>query len=388
MGVSTLDSPANSAADTTSVSDLLDGMELGSNLSTFRQQDVAIAALAEAYMPLRINGIADKAGFEVVHKARMDVKNRRVAVEKKRKELKAEALKYGQTVDSEAKRLTAMLEPIEAHLEAQEDAVKAEKERIKQEEEAKKRAIVEARVNALVALGETPNPLVVAALTEEAYQHALQLAAVAKAERERLAEIERVRLAAEAEARRIEAEKLAAERAELDRIRREQEAAAAKLKADQDKVAAEQRAVAEREAAQRREVEIQQARAEAAEKSRIETENRLVAEAARKQQEAEAKAAREAKEAAEKAAREKAAEEARIAREKQEAEAAEQARLMGERERPYRDKILGLAATVESLPVPEGPASGVIFDELQRAGATIRKIANAPMADNLEDFFQ
>ncbi|MCI0537691.1 MAG: hypothetical protein L0Z50_20955 [Verrucomicrobiales bacterium] len=88
-------------------------------LIQFRKQDAAIAELVAKYGNLRINGLDDKKGFADVHEARMIVKNTRVAIEKKRNELMADALECARKVDEEANRLFAMLEPIESHLEAE-----------------------------------------------------------------------------------------------------------------------------------------------------------------------------------------------------------------------------------------------------------------------------
>lgn len=325
-------------------------MQERAELAQFRQQDVAIAKLAEEYTGLTINGINDKAGFDKVHKARMTVRNYRVQVEKTRKELKADALEYGRTVDAEAKRLTAALEAIEQPLCEQENAVLAEKERIKKAAEEAKAAIVKARVDALVAAGAMPNPVAVAAYTEESFQAALKTATEAKAERERLAEVERLRLAAEAEERRKEGERLAAERAELDKVRREQEAEAARLKAERDKVEAEA-------AAQRRAVELEAAKKEAAEKARIETERRLAEEQARKE-----------REAAELAARQKA-----------EAEATEAARLEEEAAKPQRKKLLAIAEIVEAIAVPDGPGAVEVKALLTSCASQVRAIAKGPL---------
>ena len=45
--------------------------------------NAAIEKMKAEYLPLTVQGIDDKAGFEMVHQARMEVKNHRVAVEKK-----------------------------------------------------------------------------------------------------------------------------------------------------------------------------------------------------------------------------------------------------------------------------------------------------------------
>ena len=95
--------------------------------------DAAIAQMGKEYMLLTVKDMEDEAGFTLVHEARMTVKTHRVAVEKRRKALKADALAWGKKVDGEAKRITALLAPIEAHLTGEEKKITDEKESIKQE---------------------------------------------------------------------------------------------------------------------------------------------------------------------------------------------------------------------------------------------------------------
>ena len=78
--------------------------------------DAAIAEMSTLYMGLAITDLEDKEQFDAVHSARMVVKGKRVEVEKKRKELKADAIAWGKKVDTEAKRIFGKLEPIETHL--------------------------------------------------------------------------------------------------------------------------------------------------------------------------------------------------------------------------------------------------------------------------------
>ena len=188
-----------------------------------------------------------------------------------------------------------------------------------------------------------------------AQQEAARLAAIAEAER--LAELERQRLAAEAEAARIEAERLAALEAariaaELEAQRLAAIAEAARIESERLAALAEQqRIAAEQEAARLAALAAEAARLAAiAEAERVEAErqaaikaeqDRLAAVAAAKAEadrlaaEAAAKKAEEERVAAELAA--KKAEEARLAEEARikaeaEAKAAEEARLKAEAE--------------------------------------------------------
>jgi hypothetical protein len=272
--------------------------DVSEQLPQFSLTDSAIAEMAEQYLPLKINGVEDSEGYKIAHDARMDVKAKRVEVEKRRKELKAEALEYGRKIDGRAKQITALLDPIESHLEEEEKAYFAAKEAIR---------------NAARLKAE-------AAAKEKAEAEAAKLRAEQAAEAERL---------------RVEREKLDAERkaieAERARVEAEQAAERARQKAEQDKidaermaVEAEQKRLAGIEAARLLAIEKERIRQEAAEKARVETEARL------------------AREAAEKAAAEKA-----------KAEAEEAAIMKAEALRPDKQKLLAIALTVAAINVPE-----------------------------------
>jgi len=211
-----------------------------SQLVTYSQNDAGIAEIRDKFMGLTIAGVNDREGYKRIHEARIVVKTARVDIEKRRKELKADALEYGRKVDSEAKRLTGLLEPIESHLQTEEDRIDAEKEAIRNA--ARLKAEAEARA------------------AREAEKAALRAAQEQVAEERRKLEAEKS--AIEAERRKIEEE-----------ARRQAEAKAA-----------EERKIREAEDAKRRAAEFEQAKAEAAERAKRETEERM-------RREAEAKAA-------------------------------------------------------------------------------------------------
>jgi len=299
-------------------------------LARFSPSDAAIAEMASQFMPLRVEGIDDKVGFVLVHTARMVVKAKRVAVEKTRVDLKADALAYGRAVDGEAKRLTDLMQPIEDHLEEQEMAVVREKARIAKEAEDAKRAALQVRLDAFAIHGAVVNPLVVAEMSESAFQDAIGAVKAVADERARVA----------AEAARIEAEQAAARKAEQEAliVERERLAEIARTQnAEAERIRAEQKRLDDSAWAMRRAAEIEAAKAEAAERSRIETEQRIAREAAQ----AEAEAAREAA------------------------------------ERPYRVQLLMVADAVTALTitVPNGPKSDEVRAILNDAAEKIRTIA-------------
>ena len=220
-------------------------------------------------------------GYEEVRKTIAVLRDSRGVIEKKRVELKADALAFGRLVDSEAKRLTGLVVEIEDPLKAKKAAVDDEKERAKREAEAARLRAIEAEIEANRAKK---------AAEEKAVRDAE--AARMAAEREALA-VERARLAAiQAEidakqkaeqaridaARKIEQDRIDAERARLAAERKVEED---RQRAERDKLEAERRAVeAERQKAERIEFE-RQARiraekeaAEQAERAKVEKAKR------------------------------------------------------------------------------------------------------------------
>lgn len=292
--------------------------------------DAKIDEMRERFMPMRIVSNDDA---KQVHAARMIVKNTRVAIEKKRKELKADALTYGNAVDAEAKRLTALLSPIEAHLESEQTEHEAKLEKIKQAAEEARRAKLQARVEQLRAVGSNALPMDVEPMSDEKFAEVLaatteqwnaaQAAKAAEEERARIAaEERRAQEAAERKQREIEA---AEQRAELARqqeaLRVETERAQAALRAQQERIDAEN--------AKRRQEE--DARLEA-ERIKLAEERRAI-EAERARQEQVQRAEREKVEAEERAKRVAAS-------------------------RPIAEKIEAFAKQLEAVPVPDVPQAG------------------------------
>jgi len=279
--------------------------------------DAEINKWRDIYMHLTIDDLDDKEQFDAVHSARMVVKNKRVEIEKERKSLKADALAWGKLVDTKAKEIFAKLEPIESHLAKEEQKVVDEQNRIKAEEEARQEAIIQKRVDDLLAV-ECVMPFIqVATLTDDEFQCLLGDKTFEFEERQKAkAEVERLkkeRLEKEATERKAEDERLAKQKAEQDKI-------AADLKRQQDELAAQTKALQD-------------------EKDRIakEASDKQAAENAR------LKAELEAKEKAEREAKEK-------------AEAEEKARVEAERQeslKPDKEKLIDWIRGYGTNPIPE-----------------------------------
>jgi len=244
-------------------SSLFKPLDSKTELGKFSPSDAAIAQMSEQYLAMHVSGVNDTAGCKAVHDARMIVKTKRVDVEKMRAALKAEALAYGRSVDSEAKRLTELLEPIEAHLAGQERIVTDEKERL-------------LKAAASIAM-----------LKKEAEDQAIRDAAEERlrVEREKIA-AERAAFAVEQAERKAESDKLEAinakARAELEAIANAQRQEAQRQDAERAKIAAEQKRITDAENARIYAIELEAACVAAAERSKIATEERLKLEAAQK----------------------------------------------------------------------------------------------------------
>ena len=260
------------------------GRELAHTISYPITLDV-ISKKAADYLPLKIKGLLDKDGQAEVKAARLDVKKHRVAVENRRKEMKAVALEYGRGVDSAATVLKDGLSEIEDHLIAEEKTVTDEVARIAAEEEEKKQVTLQRRLDQLTALNYMVNPAAVEAMDDTQFAKTLSEASgryqkqadEQRAEQRRqeaeeakqkqaTAEVNRQRKIQEdqlaADRKKLEEEKaeFEAKKAETDRINAETEAAIAKerqqaeakrLEAERqvevDRVAAVRRAAAEKQ---------------------------------------------------------------------------------------------------------------------------------------------
>lgn len=282
----------------------------------FPVTDQAIAALGE-----KLKGIVvpfgDKAAYKTLSSAIAEVRTVRTDVEKKRVELKADALEFGKKVDSEAKRITALLVAIENPLKEQKEKIDAEDARIKAEKEAAERERIEAiqkRINHITTAPMRANMKSIAEI-EKAIEGLKDFEIdesfaefVGQASKEKflaLHELEKyleVRKAFEAEeAERITREQAEAEarRVESERLKAEAEA----LRLEREKFAAEQRAIAEANRLEHESRLAEQAKQHAIileQQRAIDAENkRLASEAAERQRQQDLAQAR--KEAAEKA---------------------------------------------------------------------------------------
>lgn len=279
-------------------------------------------------------------GLDIAKRDRAEVRGLRTALEAKRVELKAPALERSRLIDAEAKALTAELlaleKPIDDQIKAEERRKEAEKA-AREQAEREKAAVIQRELDSikegvLACVGMPSNGIALARETLAKIEVSLEMfgeraGEAIQAKAQALAKLGDMHAAAVT--REAEEARLAAERAELDRLRAEQEA---RDKAERERIAAEQKAEADRLAAERKRFEQEQAAARAEAKRREDADRARRDEEDRKAREARAaedqRIAREraSLEAQQRAIREeaeaKAAAERKAAQEKADAEAA------------------------------------------------------------------
>lgn len=277
-------------------------------IAEYSATEAALAGLKEKFGSV-VFDVTTKDGMKDAKAARNEVRSYRTALEAKRVEIKAPALERCRLIDSEAKRITSALEEIENPIAEQ---IAAEENRIKAEQEAKEaafRAKVEAIQRNLADIRELPVKNFSA--TSERVQQVIDDLEGMKIDAENFgdfvadAEVLKAQTLAtlrdmfntkktneETEAR------LAAERAELERQRKEQaerEAESRRRIEEEERQARLKREEEERAARMAREEADRKARQEQEEREAKERKAREAAEAEeRKKREAEEAARREA----------------------------------------------------------------------------------------------
>ena len=179
-----------------------------------------------------VTDCSQKQEMMLARDGRLFLKEKRIAIEKKRKELKEDALREGQAIDGIAKVLKGLIEPIEIYLEEQEKFVEI------QQEAARRKAKLEA--------------------DQKAEAELLEAERIAAEEQKRIRE-ENEKLRKENEARRKEQE----EREKA--FQKERDDNAAKLRAEEAKAREATRKNQEAQARIKREEEIARKKIEEAE---------------------------------------------------------------------------------------------------------------------------
>ncbi|MGN6383686.1 MAG: DUF1351 domain-containing protein [Dyella sp.] len=136
--------------------------DAGSNLTAIAEYTETAAALADLRQRHAgvVYDVTQPKEMKKAKEARAELRGLRVALEKKRQELKAPVLERGRLLDSEAKRITeelvALEEPIDVQIKAEEARV--EEERLRKLEEERLR--VEAIQNRIAEIRNLPSTLI------------------------------------------------------------------------------------------------------------------------------------------------------------------------------------------------------------------------------------
>ena len=190
----------------------------------FKKVFEIITPVIEKAKTLIVTSIDQKDLMQQAHEGRIILKNKRNDVEKMRKELKERSLREGQAIDKVANLIKEMIAPAEAHLELQENFAKIY-------EEQRKEALRLKRHEILLPYTSDPSLFDLANMTEEQFD---QILAGQKAAHEQRIEAEK-----KAEEDRIAKERAEAEEREC--IRRENERLKAEVEKREAELAEERR---------------------------------------------------------------------------------------------------------------------------------------------------
>jgi|GEM_PF-4850996 len=278
-------------------------------LSPITQAESEITRIRTKAASLTIVDHNDKKGFEAVYQTRQEAARLRVDVEKTRKALVEDSVKWQKIVNSTANPLESNLKEIESGLKVKEDAYHAEKQRIKDEAERLRKARNLKRLAVITSLDPKFNgsgyTLGEAFISQdeienlpdadfqtkvELFEAEYQIILDARIEAERLAKIEADRLEAqrkEQEAAALELKRqqdeLAAERKKMDEEKAElARVEAARVETERLAEKAKQDAIEAEKREEKRLADLEAARVEAAEKARVETEAKAKREAEEK----------------------------------------------------------------------------------------------------------
>jgi hypothetical protein len=303
-------------------------------LAPYDEFKAKIEAIRKTAETITVTDVSQTAEMKIARATRLSLKEIRVAITHRHKELKESILIEGRRIDAGKNALLEIIEPLELRLKEQEEFIERENTRIQDE----KRAARTAEISPFLISA----PLVdLGALNDD--QYAAMLSDAKDAHTARLAREQKEREEAEARAR-AEAEERERIRLENERLKKEAAEREAQMRAEREKAEAEAKRVRE-----------EQARAEAAaraERERIEREHQAKLEAERKAA-AEERAAAEAKAKKEREARERA--EAELEAKRQSEARAEAERKVKEEAAamaPEKEKLNMFAQTVRSLAVP------------------------------------
>lgn len=298
-----------------------------------------IQKLKKNYLGLTINGLEDKKGFKAVEDARKECKSIRTLAVRICKKGREDAIQIQKDWIAKEKEVVAEIEIVEGYLESESNKIKELQAKILFEAAQKEK--LPARKEKLASIGFEVEDAELLKIDDTQYDALYN-------------DFYKKHLEAEAEKLRIENERIAAQKAEEERIKREEEAM----------IAAEEKARIEAENAKLKAEAEAKEKALAEERAKQEEERKKIeAEAQRKVMEAEAKAKAEREAAEKKAAEEKAKQDA-ILKAEQEAKAKLEAELKAKQESEEKAKAEAEQKEKERLAAEKKAAKAPIKEQL------------------------
>lgn len=223
------------------------------NIITYNQNEAFLSELKSQCFKLIVIDPSDKKGYEACKEKKKEVRKVFSLIESRRKELKEDALRFGQAVDGKANALKAYCLESQKHLEEQMKIVEEEEARIKREAEEAMQRKQNERIEKAMQVGWHVSPVLLANMNDETFDEEYRKALDVHEENKRIQE-ENERLRAQyEEEQRIKSEALEAENRELReaeqaRIRKEAEEAS-RLRAEKEAKEKEEREELARQAA-------------------------------------------------------------------------------------------------------------------------------------------
>lgn len=335
---------------------------MNTELIEYSVTDAQINEMSEKYMPLKLSGVNDKEGYKKIVEYRKETKKVLSNIECRRKDNNKDANLFVKNNNLEAKRLTALVLPINLHLTEQENIVKVHIERLKAEEQKRLDDRHQKQIETLIAAGavfsghsymyfnDSDSTFITDAdiwnFSDEQFKIiVLEVEKWKKSENDIKEAAEQIRKEKEAEQSRVaEEQRIAQEKIEKQQAKMDKQAA--EIKAAQDKIESDKLAIKEAEEARLNKIESDKQaliQAEKDEKERLAREKRHAEEI----EAAKIKATQEAKEKAEKEAKQKELD--KIESDKK--EKAKQAKI--ESLRPDKEKLIAYATTMLDVKRPD-----------------------------------
>ena len=284
---------------------------------------------------LLVTNESQKTEMKMAREGRLFLKEKRIAVEKTRKELKEQSLREGQTIDAIAKILKNLIEPIENNLEQQEKFIEIKEAAMKTERKEKRiKILTDLQFDfTFFDILNMPNIQFDELVLKIENERDAKIAAEKKAEEERLAKIE---------AERIENERI---RIENEKLKKEADVKEKQAKIEREKIEKE------REIERKKQAEIlAKQEAEAKAKARIEAEKQAKIQAELK---AKAEAEKIKREKVEKELIEKKEAELKAQKEKERIELEHIELEKKAANAPEKEKLIKFAELIEKLQRPK-----------------------------------